>query len=287
MVMTMVCRTWTLASCISEEVWPESVGAEVLSWARSTAMPGEVSGLQCSYQGTQKAEVVSVAKYRSSRRSGARVIAHRRYVHGRWCPGEVLLVDLGRAEMKQHVKQMRKTRGRITVLDREMGKAWSHRNRRRSTAVAARCRSRIRAAWSPGEVENQGEGKRGWRPSYRRGLASKRQGIKGELRGGVTGRFQWGRGRGYWGRRTWQGGSTCQRGKGEKWVPVRDWLAGPRASLTSGPKGFPRGPSLFFCSLSFSLFCFLISFVDFAKLLQINSNHFQKFSKIQSIKVGQ
>jgi hypothetical protein len=45
MVKTMVCRTWIFASCISEEVWPESVGAEVLSWARLTAMPREVSRL--------------------------------------------------------------------------------------------------------------------------------------------------------------------------------------------------------------------------------------------------
>jgi hypothetical protein len=39
--------------------------------------------------------------------------------------------------------------------------------------------------------------------------------------------------------------------------------------------------SLFFCSVILSIFCFLISFIDFAKLLQINSNHFQKFCKIQ------
>jgi hypothetical protein len=51
MVKMMVCRTWIFASCISEEVWPESVGAEVLSWAWLTVMPGEVSGLRCSYQG--------------------------------------------------------------------------------------------------------------------------------------------------------------------------------------------------------------------------------------------
>jgi hypothetical protein len=44
----------------------------------------------------------------------------------------------------------------------------------------------------------------------------------------------------------------------------------------------------FFCSeLFFFLFLFSISFITFAKMLQINSNHFQEFSKIQSIKVGQ
>jgi hypothetical protein len=39
--------------------------------------------------------------------------------------------------------------------------------------------------------------------------------------------------------------------------------------------------SYFFCAISFLIFCFLISFLDFAKLLQMNSNHFQKFCKIQ------
>jgi hypothetical protein len=52
MVKTMVCRTWIFASYISEEVWPESVGVEMLSWAWLTVMPGGVFGLRCSYQGT-------------------------------------------------------------------------------------------------------------------------------------------------------------------------------------------------------------------------------------------
>jgi hypothetical protein len=46
---------------------------------------------------------------------------------------------------------------------------------------------------------------------------------------------------------------------------------------------FPPGPFSIFISF-FLLFSFLISisFVSFAKRLQFNSNHFQKFSKIQN-----
>jgi hypothetical protein len=45
--------------------------------------------------------------------------------------------------------------------------------------------------------------------------------------------------------------------------------------------------NFFLISFLFLFFCFLNSFVSFAKMLQINSNHFQEFSKIQRIKVGQ
>jgi hypothetical protein len=44
---------------------------------------------------------------------------------------------------------------------------------------------------------------------------------------------------------------------------------------------------LFFCSGSLSIFCFPLFFISFANMLQNHSNHFQKFSKIQGIKVGQ
>jgi hypothetical protein len=53
-------------------------------------------------------------------------------------------------------------------------------------------------------------------------------------------------------------------------------IAGPRAPFSVGPKGLPRPLFLF----SF-LFCFLISFVSFAKMLQIDSNQFVKFPRIQ------
>ena len=43
----------------------------------------------------------------------------------------------------------------------------------------------------------------------------------------------------------------------------------------------PVGPFLlFFCSVSFSNFCFLISFITFVLNIQINSNLFLKFCKI-------
>jgi hypothetical protein len=47
-----------------------------------------------------------------------------------------------------------------------------------------------------------------------------------------------------------------------------------------GPVGLCPS-SLFFLFILFILFRFLISFIDFAKMLQINSNQFVKFSRIQ------
>jgi hypothetical protein len=61
-------------------------------------------------------------------------------------------------------------------------------------------------------------------------------------------------------------------------------LVGPRAASPYWAEGFPEAQFIFFFlffSSSFLLFCFSISFTDFAQLLQINSNHFQKFCKIQ------
>jgi hypothetical protein len=45
---------------------------------------------------------------------------------------------------------------------------------------------------------------------------------------------------------------------------------------------FPPRPFSIFLFSSLFLFCFLISFVTFANMLQINSNHFHKFCKIHS-----
>jgi hypothetical protein len=62
------------------------------------------------------------------------------------------------------------------------------------------------------------------------------------------------------------------------------WAVG---CFSSWAEGFPGVHFIFLFVLFFFLFCFLISFVTFAKMLQNHSNHFQKFSKIQGIKVGQ
>jgi hypothetical protein len=58
-------------------------------------------------------------------------------------------------------------------------------------------------------------------------------------------------------------------------------VSGPRARFFVGPKGLPGVLFLFSFLFFFFFFCFLISFVSFAKMLQINSNQFQKFSKNQ------
>jgi hypothetical protein len=53
--------------------------------------------------------------------------------------------------------------------------------------------------------------------------------------------------------------------------------AGPWLASGVGPKGFPGSVFIFFSSLLLFLFCFLNSFTDFAKMLQNNLNHFQRF----------
>jgi hypothetical protein len=72
------------------------------------------------------------------------------------------------------------------------------------------------------------------------------------------------------------------RRKEKRWVPVRERRYGPRADSVTGPNRFPGSISIFISSFLLFFFCFLISFVSFAKMHQINSNHFQKFSKNQS-----
>jgi hypothetical protein len=53
---------------------------------------------------------------------------------------------------------------------------------------------------------------------------------------------------------------------------LRDWA-----------EWLPRGLFLFYFIFFFFFFCFLISLILFAKMLQINSNHFQNFSKINAM----
>jgi hypothetical protein len=83
-------------------------------------------------------------------------------------------------------------------------------------------------------------------------------------------------------------GSTCQWKRERRGVPIRldpGWAVG---RFGVGPERVPEVQfSYFSYSFSFSFFCFLISILSFANMPQINSNHFQEVSKIQSIKVGQ
>jgi hypothetical protein len=71
--------------------------------------------------------------------------------------------------------------------------------------------------------------------------------------------------------------STCHW-VGERGTYRFGFLApgGQWAACGTGPKFIPEALFFFF---SFSVF--LIPFIDFAKLLQMKSNHFQKFCKIQ------
>jgi hypothetical protein len=58
-------------------------------------------------------------------------------------------------------------------------------------------------------------------------------------------------------------------------------VSGPRVDSVTGPNRSLRPVSIFilFSSFSFSVFLFLLYLLQ--KMLQINSNHFQKFSKNQ------
>jgi hypothetical protein len=73
--------------------------------------------------------------------------------------------------------------------------------------------------------------------------------------------------------------SEGREGRGYRFGEGASWAAG---LIWSWARWFPRGPFSIFIFLSLFPFLFSISFVSFAKRLQINSNHFQKFSKIQN-----
>jgi hypothetical protein len=68
-------------------------------------------------------------------------------------------------------------------------------------------------------------------------------------------------------------------GRGEKLTPSGFWPGGPWAASRAGLNGIPRPVFIFILFSSYSFSVFPISFLLFAKMLQINSNHFQKFSK--------
>jgi hypothetical protein len=78
------------------------------------------------------------------------------------------------------------------------------------------------------------------------------------------------------------GGSHLSAGEREGEVYRFGFELGvPRAVSSSGPKGSPRGPSLFFPFLFLFFFCFLYFFISFSNLIQIYSNQNANFSKIQ------
>jgi hypothetical protein len=54
------------------------------------------------------------------------------------------------------------------------------------------------------------------------------------------------------------------------------------AASVAGPKWFPGSIFIFILFTSFSFFCFLISFISFAYLVQIASNQLCKVSEIQN-----
>jgi hypothetical protein len=98
------------------------------------------SGLRFPYQETQKTEVVAVANSRSSRRSGARVIARWRCVHGQRDLSEDGFVALEHKKRGDHVWEVCTSAGRVVVQKRERGGVRAYQNRRWTlTAVAARC----------------------------------------------------------------------------------------------------------------------------------------------------
>jgi hypothetical protein len=74
-------------------------------------------------------------------------------------------------------------------------------------------------------------------------------------------------------------GSTCHW-VGERAHTLSVLTSGwAEAETLTGPDCFPLALLFIFLLSSFSFFCFLISFLDFAKMFQSKSNSFQKFSK--------
>jgi hypothetical protein len=119
--------------------------------------------------------------------------------------------------------------------------------------------------------------------TYRRGRWEETAGIKREINRG--GELLWGNGRRRDQReegepdRVGPPVSVQERGK----IPIRvfpSWAAG---WFHFWAERVPWGPVLYFYFLfSFSFFCFLTSFITFANLIQIASNHLCEVSKIPS-----
>jgi hypothetical protein len=70
---------------------------------------------------------------------------------------------------------------------------------------------------------------------------------------------------------------------GRGWsVPIQENAElGRGLSFGAGPERLPSTFFHFFCSFLFLFFCFLIYFITFTKLIQINSNHFLNSSENQ------
>jgi hypothetical protein len=78
-------------------------------------------------------------------------------------------------------------------------------------------------------------------------------------------------------------GPTRQWREGARDIPFRaPQVSGPWAPFLAGPKVTPRPFSYFLFFFFFSFSGFLFLFLSFAKMLQINSNFFHKFCKIQN-----
>jgi hypothetical protein len=127
------------------------------------------------------------------------------------------------------------------------------------------------------------------------------QGVKGIEEGSNSGRFQEREGEEFPGKKNltrWSHLSARKKRKRKRkreeggcgmrpagLVPSRAGSAG--LGPGSAQVGWPLPFFFFFCSDSFSIFCFSLFFISFAFWLQTDSNNFVNFSKIQSIKVGQ
>jgi hypothetical protein len=77
MVMTMVCRTEILASCIDKEKRLELAGASAMCRTLMWSGVAEGSGRWGSYQKFQEVKAELVARFGDSRCSGAPGISHR------------------------------------------------------------------------------------------------------------------------------------------------------------------------------------------------------------------
>jgi hypothetical protein len=135
----------------------------------------------------------------------------------------------------------------------------------------------------PGGLVRGEEGsERRVRGTYRRGLDGH---YSGEINGGVTPATV--SRSGERGRRLREEGDDTRgphgrEGRGQR-VTVWGWAMLGRGWLLGLGRKASRGPFfIFFFSKLLFFFYFLIPFIDFARMFQISSNHFQKFCKNHS-----
>jgi hypothetical protein len=145
-VVTMVCKTWILASCNSEER-RLVLGAEAMRFRTrvGTTAVERFWGWR-SYQTMRSAEAIMVAKRTILRRSSCAVIARQSSSCGQRDLVVDGSIDLERKKKQDHVWEVRRHSGKRKTPEERWGEGGTHRTRRFLPAAEEARRGSICAA---------------------------------------------------------------------------------------------------------------------------------------------